>query len=101
MHARLTSIQLRPGMADRVAEMFHTSVLPAARGQAGFRGGLVLGDPATGKTVLISLWDSEAELQAGEASGYYLEQISKLAGVGLHAGPPARETLEVMIEVRE
>ena len=101
MHARLTSIQLQPGMTDRLADMFNESVLPATREQAGFRGGLVLADPDTGKTVVISLWDSEGELQAGEGSGYYVEQISKLAGVGLFAGPPVRETFEVKLQVQE
>ena len=101
MHARLTSIQLQPGMTDRLADMFNESVLPATREQAGFRGGLVLADPDTGKTVVISLWDSEGELQAGESSGYYVEQISKLAGVGLFAGPPVRETFEVKLQVQE
>ena len=101
MHARLTSIQLQPGMTDRLADMFNESVLPASREQAGFRGGLVLADPGTGKTVLISLWDSEAALQAGETNGYYGDQILKLAGVGLFAGPPVRETFEVKLQVGE
>ena len=101
MHARLTSIQLQPGMTDRLADMFNESVLPASRQQPGFRGGLVLADSGTGKTVLISLWESEAELAAGETSGYYVEQVSKLAGVGLFAGPPVRETFQVKLQVGE
>lgn len=101
MHARLTSIQLQPGMTDRLADMFNESVLPASRTQAGFRGGMVLADPATGKTIVVSLWESRDDLEAGEASGYYVEQVSKLAGVGLFAGPPVRETYEVKLQVEE
>lgn len=81
--------------------MFNELVIPASRQQPGFRGGLVLADPGTGKTVLISRWDSEAELRAGQASGYYVEQVSKLAGVGLIAGPSVRETFEVKLQVEE
>jgi heme-degrading monooxygenase HmoA len=99
MHARLTTIQLQPGMTDRLEGIFSESVLPAAKQQDGFRGGLLLAAPGTGKAVLVSLWESEADLQAGESSGYYVEQISKLAGVGLFAGPPARETFEVKAQV--
>lgn len=99
MHARLTSIQLQPGMTKRLADRFRESVLPTSRQQHGFHGGLVLADPASGKTVLISLWESEADLRAGESNGYYVEQISKLAGVGLFAGPPVRETFEVKLEI--
>lgn len=99
MHARLTTIQLLPGMTDRLGTIFNESVLPAARQQEGFHGGLLLADPGTGKAVVVSLWDSEADLLAGESSGYYVEQISKLAGVGLFAGPPVRETFEVKLQV--
>lgn len=101
MHARLTSIQLQPGMTERLADMFNQAVLPASRQQDGFKGGLVLADPGTGKTVLISLWESESALENGEASGYYVEQVSKLAGVGLFAGPPTRETFEVKLQIEE
>jgi hypothetical protein len=69
MHAGLTSIQLQPGMTGRLADKFNKSVLPASRQRARFRVGLVLADPGTGKTFLISLWESEAELEAGETSG--------------------------------
>ncbi len=100
MHARVTTIQLQPGMTDRLEAIFNESVLPAARTQHGFKGGLLLAEPGTGKAVLVSLWESEADLRAGESSGYYVEQISKLAGVGLFAGPPARETFEVMVQVQ-
>jgi heme-degrading monooxygenase HmoA len=99
MYARLTTIQLQPGMTERLEGMFNESVLPASRQQTGFRGGLVLADGGTGKAVLVSLWESEEDLRAGEASGYYQEQVAKLAGVGLFAGPPVRETFEVKVQV--
>jgi heme-degrading monooxygenase HmoA len=99
MHARLTTIQLQPGMADRLEGVFKESVLPASRQQQGFRGGLLLADDGSGKAVLVSLWESESDLRAGESSGYYVEQVSKLAGVGLFAGPPTRETFEVKLQL--
>ena len=85
-------------MTERLGTIFNESVLPAERQQGGFRGGLLLTEPATGKAVLVSLWESEADLHAGETSGYYVEQIAKLAGVGLFAGPPVRETFEVSVQ---
>jgi heme-degrading monooxygenase HmoA len=99
MHARVTTIQLQPGMTDRLEGIFNESVLPAARQQEGFRGGLLLASGSTGKAVLVSLWESEADLQAGESNGYYVEQVARLAGVGLFAGPPVRETYEVKLQV--
>jgi heme-degrading monooxygenase HmoA len=99
MHARLTTIQLQPAMTEALGAKFTESVLPAAQQQPGFRGGLVLADPASGKAVLVSLWESETDMHAGESDGYYVEQIAKLAGVGLFAGPPVRETFEVKLQV--
>jgi heme-degrading monooxygenase HmoA len=75
MHARLTTIQLQPGMTERLGAIFNETVLPAARQQGGFRGGLLLTEAATGKAVLVSLWESEAHLLAGEGNGYYVEAV--------------------------
>jgi heme-degrading monooxygenase HmoA len=86
-------------MTDRLESFFSESVVPAAQEQEGFSGGLLLADAGSGKAVLISLWESEDHLRAGESSGYYVEQVSKLAGVGLFAGPPHRETFEVKLRV--
>jgi heme-degrading monooxygenase HmoA len=96
MHARVTTIQLQPGMADRMSAIFEDSVVPAAKEQ---RGGLLLTDRNTGKAVAISLWDTEADLAASETSGYYQAQMAKLAGVGFFAGPPVRETYQVSVQV--
>jgi heme-degrading monooxygenase HmoA len=99
MHARVVTIQFQPGMTDRAIAIFHESVVPAAREQEGFTGGLLLTDRITGKAVAISLWETEADLTAGETGGYYPAQIIRFAGVGIFAGPPVRETYEVSVQV--
>jgi heme-degrading monooxygenase HmoA len=99
MHARMTTIQLQPGMADRMSAIFEDSVLPVAKEQRGFKGGLLLTDRNTGKAVAISLWETEADVAASESSGYYQAQMAKLAGVGFFAGPPVRETYQVSVQV--
>jgi heme-degrading monooxygenase HmoA len=99
MYARATTIQLRPGMTDRMSAIFQDDVVPAAQQQPGFRGGLLLTDRDSGKVIAISLWETEADLAAGEASGYYQAQMAKLAGVGFFAGPPVRETYQVAVQV--
>lgn len=96
MYARMTTMQPRPGMADEAAKIFRESVIPAAQKQKGFRGALLLEDPASGKGTSITLWETEADLKAGEESGYFKEQIAKFGP--LMAGPPAREVLVVTAE---
>ena len=99
MHARVTTIHLQPGMLDRTSALFRDDVVPAAKEQQGFKGGLLLTDRSTGRAIAISLWDTEEALVASESSGYYQAQIDKLAGVGFLAGPPDRESYEVSVQV--
>lgn len=98
MHARVVTVQLQPGTTDRAIAIFEESVVPAATEQQGFNGTLLLTDRATGKAVSITMWETEADLTASEASGYYQAQIVKFAGVGIFAGPPVRETYEVSVQ---
>lgn len=93
MYARLTTMQPRPGMAGDAARIFRESVIPAARQQKGFRAAFLLEDPGSGKGTSITLWETEADLKAGEDIGYFKEQIAKFGP--LMAGPPTREILVV------
>ena len=78
-----------------MARIYRDSVAPAAKAQKGFRHAILLADPGTGKYISISLWESEADMVAGEASGYLQEQVAKV-GPSL-AGPPAREASDVSV----
>lgn len=91
MYARVTTAQVQPGKMDELVRIL--LVLPAARQQKGYAGGLVLTNPGTGKAEIIALWETEADMAAGEVSGYYREQVAKV--VPTLAGPPAREGYEV------
>ncbi len=99
MHARVVTVQLQSGMTDRAIAIFRESVVPAAQGQHGFKGLQLLTDRNTGKALVISLWETDADLTASETSGYYQTQVIKFAGVGIFAGPPVRETYEVNVQV--
>jgi heme-degrading monooxygenase HmoA len=99
MHARVVTVQFRPGTTDQAVRVYQESVVPAAQQEAGFKGALLLTDPETSQGISISLWESEADLLASEASGYYQAQIDRFAGVGFFAGPPDRTTYEVGVQV--
>jgi heme-degrading monooxygenase HmoA len=93
MYARVTTMQPRQGLAGEAAKIFRESVIPAAQQQMGFRGAMLLEDPASGRGTSITLWETEADLMAGEESGYFKEQIAKFGP--LMEGPPVREVLVV------
>ena len=71
------------------------SILPAAKKQKGFKGLYHLGDRNTGKGMVIVLWNTEADMTAGESSGFYREQVAKVAP--LLAGAPTMEHYEVSV----
>lgn len=78
MHARVISVQLKPGSSEDVTRIYRDSVLPAARRQPGFQRGTLLVDPVTERAISITQWASPADLAASETSGYLREQLAKL-----------------------
>jgi heme-degrading monooxygenase HmoA len=84
------------GKMDEGMQIVRDSVLPTARQQPGFKGGLWLLDRSTGKIIAITLWETEADLKAGETSGYYQAQIAKVAHV--LATQVVREVYEVSVQ---
>ncbi len=96
MYARVVYTQVQPGQTDEAIRIYRESVMPSARLQKGYRGGILLTDRGTGKGISISFWESEAAMTGGEASGYLREQINKFTSV--IAGPPVRETFEVSVQ---
>jgi quinol monooxygenase YgiN len=54
---------------------------------------MLLTDPNTGKATSIALWETEADIRASEASGYYKEWVAKLSDV--LTLPPVKELYEV------
>ena len=96
MHVRVTHIQIHPDKFDEATSLYESSVVPAARQQKGFKSITLLTDRATGKSISLSYWESEADMAAGEASGYYQQQIAKFAPFMI--AQPVRETYEVTVQ---
>jgi quinol monooxygenase YgiN len=95
MYTRVTTFQSHPDKLDDVLEVIRTSIIPALQQQQGYHGLLVLTDRQIGKGITITLWESEADLQAGESSGFYQQQVGKV--VPFVTAPPSRETYEASI----
>src|SRR5436305_2809846 len=97
MFSRLVTLQLQPGKTEEAVRMYRDSVIPAAKKQHGFKGALLLTDASTGKVFSITEWETEADMKAGEASGYYQEQINKFGP--MVTSTPTREGFLVSLHV--
>ncbi|HEU5347809.1 MAG TPA: antibiotic biosynthesis monooxygenase [Ktedonobacterales bacterium] len=93
MFARLTIVQAQADKIDETTSIFRDSIVPAAKAQKGYRGSYLLTDRTTGKGTSVTLWDSLEDLRASETSGYYQEQLAKLAPFFTSA--PVTEVYEV------
>ena len=96
MHAQLVNIQVQPGKVEEAVEIYKESVLPAARGQQGFKDAYLLVDREGNRAVAFSVWETEADLANVASSGFYQEQVAKIAGV--LATPPERNVYEVAVQ---
>ena len=93
MFARVTTVQCQIDKVDDVIKIMEEDVKPAAQSQKGFCALYGLTDRKTGKAMAISMWDTEEDAIANEQSGYYQEQVAKLAPY--FSGTPVREGYEV------
>jgi len=96
MNARVTTVQVRPDKMDEAIGIYRDSVTPAAQQQKGFKGLLMLTDRNTGKGISIALWETEADMTAGESSGYFQQQLAKFKDI--LSAPPVREQYEVSVQ---
>ena len=96
MYARIVTVHAKLDKLDELIGIFRDSIVPAAKQQKGFLGARLFTDHATGKGVAVTRWQSKEELEAGETSGYYQEQIAKIAPMVTQ--PPVREIFEISVD---
>ncbi|MCP4418193.1 MAG: hypothetical protein GY805_16345 [Chloroflexi bacterium] len=97
MYARIITVQAKPGTMSEAVSVYESSIVPAMQAQAGFKGTTFLVNAAGDTAISISLWETEADMQAGEASGYLQAQFAKIAP--FFAAPPTNEHYEVRVQV--
>jgi len=96
MFARVTVVQIKTDKFDESVKLYEESVVPAAKSQKGYRGAYLLSDRKTGKSLSITVWDSEEDAIANEQSGYYQEQVGKFKD--LFTAPPVQEGYEIVVQ---
>jgi len=78
MYARVTSIRFPPDMKVEVSSVAQ-GLAPILKQQRGFEGLQVLTDPNAGEGIIVSLWETEADAEASEASPSYIGQMSMMS----------------------
>lgn len=83
MHARMSTFQAAKGLDDadvaQAVKQAEEQILPAAREMDGFRGIVYLAERETGRSISVTLWESEAALQASEEAADRLRDRSAQA----------------------
>ena len=96
MYARVTTFQLQPDKIDENNRIAAESIVPAIKQQAGFKGFFGLADRSTGKAILITLFETEADMKAGVNNGFVQQQVAKIAP--FLSGTPTSEFFEVTFQ---
>ncbi len=96
MRVRAATVQIQSGKMQETINIYNNSV-SAIKAQKGFQGAYLMTDADSGKALSITIWDSEADMLAGESiGGYYQQQVGKFAFV--FAGTPTLEHYELSVE---
>lgn len=93
MYARVTTVTVQLDKVAEVTRIFNESIIPAVKAASGNHGIFLLINPATGSGFSMSLWHSEADVQAYVSSSGYREQIAKVSQ--FFAAPPSLANYEV------
>jgi heme-degrading monooxygenase HmoA len=95
MYARVSTIQGTTDQIDEGIDRIRDTTIPAVKAIDGFKGICSLVDRQTGKGLTITLWESEAALQASEEEANRLR--SEAAGNLGATGEPTVERYEVAV----
>lgn len=93
MYARVTTVSIQLDKVAETTRIYNESILPAIKAASGNRGVYLLIDPASGKGMSITLWNTQADGESYDSSGAYREQVAKVAP--FFAAPPSLATYEV------
>ena len=96
MYARVTSIRFPPWMRAEVVGVAQ-GLAPLLSQQRGFNGLQVLTDSSVGEGLIVSLWETEADVEASETNSSYIGQMSMMSS--FLYGRLERKTYEVNVRV--
>ena len=93
MHARVTTVSVYPNQVAETTRIYNETILPAVKAANGNQGVFLLIDPVSGKGISLTLWSTEANGLAYDASGAYQALVGMVSP--FFAAPPSLATYEV------
>ena len=96
MYTRVVSAQAQLDKLDEAIKICR-AMEPSWQQQKGFQGADFLVDRDTGNILSLSSWETRADLEATEASGWYQEQVAQFAATWV--APPVRHIYEAVFHV--
>ena len=96
MYARVIMGAFQPDKVDEGIKITRDFILPAVKKQKGFKKYLALMDRATGKSLNVVLWKTEADMAACDICETYRAQVAKV--MPFFARLPTREHYEVVVQ---
>lgn len=79
MYARVTTFHIPIGKSQEAIDIYENSIVPNAEKQDGFVSAYFLTNKNAGKFVSITIWESMDYAVQNQKTGYYQEQVDKLA----------------------
>jgi heme-degrading monooxygenase HmoA len=95
MFARSTRLEGSPDRLDDAIRQFREDTVPAAQGQPGFRGGMLLADRSSGVAMAVTLWETEENMRDSEQ--FADQQRSQFASTAGASSEPRVEGYDVVV----
>jgi heme-degrading monooxygenase HmoA len=96
MYARVTTIHAQPGTTDEGIRIFE-SLAPQLRAVKGFISTQLLVDRTANTAMVVTLYDTLADLEAGAA--VFQQSLANPIASAILAGPPAVAVYEVALQI--
>ena len=94
MHARVVTLKVTSATAAEAVRRYDESIENSKR-TPGYKMGILLTNPDTGKGFSITLWETKEQVLERNTDGYYAQQMKTMGDVW--AEPPILEDYEVSI----
>ena len=96
MHARLNVTQWNPEHAEEGIRLTEETIIPGYQAKQGFRGYLLLTESDGDKAIAITLWETEADMEASaEVARSMIPRLKDIL-----KAPPVTEHYEVRFNVQ-
>ncbi len=79
MYARVVTVDWKMDQIEEAVAFFRDEVAPALKTQPGFANTRMLVDHATGKGLMVTIWQDESDLKASESNNFLKTQLTSLS----------------------